>query len=178
MTPEDFDRLFDSFHWTVFRFQCLPYYNVGGAEADRVRAFQAGQPRPLRSVATDPWLARMAATTIQGKQWEKAWVVDDPMTDYQRYQVDSHRESQVCGERVHVVPRAAIGDLGGDFWLFDGGTPGVHAALMRYDSDGRYLGADYADADEVERRGLWRVRRLAIASSIPLNEFLAGLVRA
>ncbi len=39
MTPDDFDRLFNLFHTSVFRLEALPAYKVGGADAERLRAF-------------------------------------------------------------------------------------------------------------------------------------------
>jgi hypothetical protein len=117
VTPEEFDALFDTFHHTVARLEALPAYDVGGQEAVRIQAFREGRPRPLRSVATDPWLARIAVSTITaGKRWTRVRVVDEPLTEYQRYQLTSHQESQAAGERVLIAPRSAVGDVGPDFW--------------------------------------------------------------
>lgn len=172
MTPEDFDALFDSFEHTVVRLETLPEYRVGGAEAERLAAFHAGRPRPLRSVRNDPWLTRIALTTAAGKSWSRVRVVDDPLTPYQRYQLQSHVEAQACGEEVLIARRSLTSNGGPDFWLFDAGRPGARAVVMDYDEQGRWLGAHLVDDPaEVERlaAAVEKVRDVAV----PLNEYLA-----
>jgi hypothetical protein len=175
VTPEEFDALFDAFGRTVARLETLPAYDVGGQEAIRLRAFREARARPLRSVATDPWLARIAVSTVTaGKVWTRVRVVDEPLTDYQRYQLASYRESQAVGERISVAPRS-VGDVGPDFWLFDEGEPDAHVVVMRYAENGEWLGADLVtDADEV-RAYAQRLHSVA-AAALPLNEFLVGVV--
>jgi hypothetical protein len=175
VTPEEFDALFDTFHHTVARLEALPAYDVGGQEAVRIQAFREGRPRPLRSVATDPWLARIAVSTITaGKRWTRVRVIDEPLTEYQRYQLASHQESQAAGERVLIAPRSAVGDVGPDFWLFDEADPDAHAVAMRYDPEGRWLGATLVTGrDEV--RELSERLQAVVARAVPLNEFLAGV---
>jgi hypothetical protein len=175
VTPEEFDALFDSFRHTVARLETLPAYDVGGQEAVRLRAFREGLPRPLRSVSTDPWLARIAISTITaGKRWTRLRVVDDPLTDYQRYQLASYREAQAVGEEVLLVRRSA--DLvGPDFWLFDEGEPDAHAVVMRYNPRGQWLGADLV-TDPNEVHDLADRFHVVAADAVPLNEFLVSVV--
>jgi hypothetical protein len=174
LTAVEFDALFDRFTTSVARLEALPAYAVGGAEGERLRAFHEGHPRPLRSVRTDPWLARIAVSTVMnGKSWTRVRVVDEPMTDYQRYQMQSYRESQAAGEEVRIIPRSSAGDLGPDFWLFDEHTAHRLAVIMHYHPDGR-----------VDRRELVnqpsRVAELAAQlhriedRAKSLNEFLAA----
>lgn len=138
LTAAEFDALFDSFTTSVARLEALPAYEVGGTEGDRLRAFHEGLPRPVRSVRTDPWLARIAVSTVtNGKSWTRVRVVDEPMTDYQRYQLQSHRESQAVGEHVRIAPRSTAGEVGPDFWLFDELTDHPLAVVMHYHPDGR-----------------------------------------
>lgn len=175
MTPEEFDALFDSFRHTVARLETLPAYDVGGQEAVRLRAFRERLPRPLRSVSTDQWLARIAISTVTaGKRWTRVRVVDEPLTDYQRYQLASYRESQAVGENVLLVPRAA-GDVGPDFWLFDENEPDAHAVVMRYSEQGQWLGADLVTGQKEVRALAERLHAVA-AGAVPLNEFLVGVI--
>lgn len=172
MTPEDFDALFDSFTHSAVRYEGLGEYRVGGAEAERLAAFQAGHARPLRSVGTDPWLARIATTTLAGKTWGRIRVVDTPLTDYQRYQLASHVEAQAVGEQVFIARRSDIPGSSDDFWLFDRDTPTAHAVLMSYAADGRWLGAELTtDPTTLARLGGWLDSVRAVA--VTLNEFLA-----
>lgn len=175
MTPEEFDALFDAFRHTVARLETLPAYDVGGQEAVRLHAFRAGFPRPVRSVSTDPWLARIAITTVTaGKRWTRVRVVDDPLTDYERYQLASYRESQAVGEEVLLARRSGA-IAGPDFWLFDENEPDAHAVVMRYSEQGQWLGADLVtDANEV--RELAERLHTVAAGSVPLNEFLVSVV--
>lgn len=176
MTPEEFDALFDTFHHTVARLEALPAYDVGGQEAVRIQAFREGRPRPLRSITTDPWLARIAVSTITaGKRWTRVRVVDEPLTEYQRYQLTSHQEAQAAGERVLIAPRSAVGDVGPDFWLFDEAGPDAHAVVMRYDAEGHWLDAGLV-TDQAEVRELGEHLHAVAARAAPLNEFLAGVV--
>lgn len=176
MTPADFDSLFDTFHSTVFRLEALPAYAVGGDERKRIEAAEQGAPRPERSVRTSRWLARIATTTVAGKAWSRVRVVDDPLTDYQRRQLVSYAESQAVGEQIHLVRRVEVGEVGVDFWLFDGGTSFARAVLMHYHPDGsldrRELVDAQGDLDELEAR-----RRRVEQAAVPLNEFLAGAGR-
>lgn len=172
--PEDFDALFDSFRFTVVRLETLPAYDVGGAEAVRLRAFHDGRPRPARSVRTDPWLARIAATTMHGKSWSRTRVIDEPMTDYQRYQLVSYAESQAVGEQVRIARRSEVDPESGDFWLFDAGTENAHAVLMNYDEAGRWLGPELASDPAAASVLRGRVDSVT-ARAVSLNEFLASV---
>ena len=174
VTSGDFDALFDRFHTSTVRLEARPAYTVGGAEADRIRAWKAGRPRPERTVRTSPWLARIAVSTvIGGKSWRRVRVLDDPLTEYQRYQLDSYVASQATGEQIRVARRAAVGDVDPDVWVFDSDTPDAFAAVMSYDADGRWLGFDVVDdPDEVAAHA---ARVSAVEQhTVPLNEFLAG----
>lgn len=174
MTPEEFDALFDQFHSTAFRWEGLPAYDVGGEEAVYIEAMRSGAPVPERSVRTDPWIARIAITTVAGKDWSRLRVVDDPLTEYERFELAAYTEAQVVGDRTSIVRRADVAP-GLDFWLFDGGRPEAYAVVMRYDDDGHWLGADLTtepgELDELDRR-----RKEATAAAIPLNVFMATTV--
>ncbi len=168
-----FNALFDSFRFTVARLETLPAYAVGGAEARRLEAQREGRARPERSVRTDPWLARIAVSTVVGgKSWRRVRVFDDPPTDYQRQQIESYREAQAVGDEVVIAIRAEVGETGLDVWVFDSGCPDGHAVVMHYRPDGaverRELVTDPARvvgfAAEVER---------VAAHAVTLNEWLA-----
>ena len=173
LTSAEFGTLFDTFQQTVVRLEALPAYAVGGAEELRLQAWRDGRPRPERSVRTDPWLARIALSTITaGKQWSRVRVVDDPLTDYQRYQFASHIEAQAAGEQVRIARRGDVGDVGPDVWLFDADSPNAHAVVMHYTPAGsvdrRELVTDRAAVEHLAAR----IRSVA-ATAVSLNEFLA-----
>jgi hypothetical protein len=171
----EFDTLFDSFSSTVYRLETLPAYDVGGAETARLAAFREHRPRPERSVRTDPWLARIAVTTVTaGKRWARTRIVDDPLTEYQRYQLASYVEAQAVGDEMRVAMRADVDDAGPDFWLFDAATPEAFAVVMRYDEAGHWLGAERVD-DPSDLEQIGSRRATADAVSVPFNEFLTSM---
>ncbi|HEV7827771.1 MAG TPA: hypothetical protein VGP04_02760 [Pseudonocardiaceae bacterium] len=170
MTPDEFNAAFDEFQVSTFRLECLQTYAVGAEDA-RLRAFREGLPRPERSIRTNPWLRRIAATTIEGKSWARVRLVRHPLTEYTRYEVIGFVEAQAAGEQIRIVDLdryPELSDLGPDFWLFDPGEPGEFAIVMHYDPGGAVLG--YERSTEV---GWCREQHdAAMAASISLAEYL------
>jgi hypothetical protein len=176
MTPEEFDACFDRFTTSVIRIETLQRYAVA-EESERISAFLRGEPRPERSVRTSPWLARIATTTVAGKSWRRVHVVQFPLSDYLRYQLAGYVESQACGEQIRLATSASdlVDVLAvGDFWLFDAGTDNPYALDMRYDIEGRWLGADFiTDGDRLRAR--CGAADVIWSAGSPLNHFLAVL---
>lgn len=177
MTGVDFDALFDQFEHSAFRLEAQPAYNVGGQEAVRIAAYRERRPRPERSARTDPWLTRIAVTTAQGKQWRRLRVLDDPLTDYQRYQLLSgtYLEAQACGDETVLLDRVHAGPAADqpDFWLFDGGLPTAQGFLMRYTRDGQFEGL--VPAGVAELRVMQDIADRVASTATPLAEYLAGM---
>lgn len=72
-------------------------------------------------------------------------VVGRPVTDYTRYEFAVYPQNVAAGERIRVVERSSVPGadtawVNDDFWLFDDET----VALVRYDEQGCFLGADRA----------------------------------
>ena len=120
MTPAELGACFDRFTATAFRLETLQDYT---GEEGRLEAFRLGQPLPVRSVRTSPWLARIAVTTVAGKRWQRVRVVEEPLTEYTRYEMASYVESQAAGEEIRIL-RNPPTPMRGDFWLFDHGKIG------------------------------------------------------
>ena len=116
------------------------------------------------------------STLTGGKRWARTRVLDTPLTEYQRYQLTSYGESQAVGDEVRVACRGDVGDVGEDFWLFDADTGNEHAALMHYDDQGHWLGADLVD-DPVVLATLKATRTRVDMRSVPFNEFVAKVGR-
>jgi hypothetical protein len=180
----DLDALFDRHH-TAFRLEQRGSYDVGGAEADRIHAFQHGLPRPERSVRTNPWLARVARTTAAGARWRRLRVVDEPLTEYQRYQLfgGTYVESQTAGDETLVVQRAIAGPwlryaggsaVVGDFWVLDQGEPTELVVALDYTNDGRFAG-NRVVGDPAERAAMLAVATELVLDAAPLAEYLATL---
>ncbi|WP_109505303.1 DUF6879 family protein [Nocardioides speluncae] len=175
MSEDRFDSYFDKFSSDVFRLETLQAYAVA-EEDERLAAFRTGAPRPLRSVRNTPWLARIAVTTAQGKRWQRAHVVEHPLSVYVRYELVGYVESQAAGETIGLAVRdddAALADLAGDFWLFDGDQPAAFALLMHYDSVGTFQGFEHTTEPAVLDRCRAH-RSLALRHAMTLNAYLAG----
>lgn len=171
MTPEEFNAAFDGFHASAFRLECLQTYAVS-AEDERLRAFREGLPRPERSVRTDPWLRRIAASTIAGKSWTRIRLMRHPLTEYMQYGLISLVESQAVGEQVRIADLNAhpeLEQLGPDFWLFDAGETDEFAVVIHYDENGALLGLERSD----DVGWCKEQRDTAMAYSVSLAEYVA-----
>lgn len=171
----EYEALFDRFSQTAFRLETLQRYDVE-QEEEELRLWRSGQPLSENSVRTSDWLARIALTTIvDGKHWRRVHVVDHPLTEYLRFELDGYVESAACGEEIHIADREAdrrLAELDRDFWLFDAETDDAVAALMDYGPQSEFLGAEVTDDPTVLDR--CRAQRdLALEHSVPLNTYLA-----
>jgi hypothetical protein len=175
LSPEEFGALFDRFEVEAFRLETLPVYLVD-EETEQIAAWRAGRPRPERSVRTDPWLRRIALTAAAGKSWRRVHVVRLPLSEYVTWELIGYGENQTAGEQIRIAERtASLAELP-EFWLFDGDASSAYAAEMRYDADGRYLGAELA-TEPARLEELRAARDLAWHAGVPLNEFLAAGAR-
>jgi hypothetical protein len=170
MTPQEFDACFDRFKRTAFRLETLPEYIAPG-ELERIEAFMRGEARPERSVRTAPWLARIALSTVsEGKQWCRVRLLDDPLTEYERYQLQGYAESQAAGEEIRIIPRRDMYvPLTPDFWLLDDAA----IVFLSYDANGRWLGSRLSH-DPGQLALCRQERDTALHRSVPLNEYLAA----
>lgn len=169
----DFSSCFDDFRLTAFRLETLQAYDVP-AEVDRIAAFREHRPMPERSPRTNPFLRRIAETTAAGARWSRVHVLDLPLSEYVRYELETYRESARAGEHIWLAERTASPDLAylqRDFWLFDAGTAYAVAALMDYDQDGRYLDATVTtDRDVIAT--CTTARDIALQHAVPLERYL------
>lgn len=172
-----FDACFDQFAHAAHKLETRRR-TVAPGEAERIRAFQEGAARPVRSVRTEPWLARIAVTTAtMGKSWQRVRILDQPLTPYQQYGMEGLVESQAAGEEVRVVQRVAVPDLATDFWWFDPGWPTEFALLLSYDDGDRFAGFEVTAARDVLEACAADWHR-AFSVSLSLNEYLAHSGRA
>jgi hypothetical protein len=170
----DFASCFDEFQVSAFRLETLRQYAVP-AEDERIAAWREHRPLPERSVRTSPWLRRVAGTTAEGKHWSRVHVVDEPLSEYVRFEMVTYRESARAGEEIRIANRnadPALDALQTDFWLFDAEADHPFAAVMRYDPDGHYVDAEVT-SDGAVIRTCKAARDLAVRHSVPLTAYLA-----
>lgn len=133
----DFAELFRTFEHTAFRLETRPFYTAP-VEAEPFAQFLAGGPVDLDWF--QPWLKTVRAVVEQGKRMERVRIIDDPLTDYQRFEMSMSQHNVAAGEIIHYLHRtaaSAVGlPVGGDWWLFDS----LRLAHMDFAADGHFLG--------------------------------------
>lgn len=171
------DDCFAGFRLNAIRLECLPAY-LGRGEAESIAAWRARRPQPERSVRTDGYLREVAEDVLAGRQRQRVRIVDEPLSDYVRWELERYGESQTVGEEIRVAVRAggsqaAAEDLAGavDGWAFDLGDPDERVVLMYYEPDGSFGSAHLATA--VDARWWRRVLANAWQHSVPLNDYVA-----
>lgn len=168
----DLERAFETFCTDAFRVEVLPAYDVPEEAAD-LEAWRQGRPRPARDETSDPWLARIAQDTADGRRtWRRLRVVSDPLTEYERWELGEYATAQ--GEQVRILGRdSAIGLT--DVWLFDTGTPHACAYLLRYSPGGAWIGAIRLGSTNAVH--LARQAAEAWVRAEPLPQYLAATLR-
>lgn len=167
LTADDFNDLFRYFTRSAVRLETQAVYLVA-EEQESVAEFLAGEPRPVTEFGFyAAWLDKIRAATTAGKRVERVRILDEPPTDYQRWEVWSGQFNQAAGEVIRYLPRSRAVAVGlpveNDWWLFDG----EQLAVMRFDGDGTPLGGEIlTDAGTVAQHQAWW--ELAVEHSQPV----------
>ncbi|MBZ4319084.1 DUF6879 family protein [Streptomyces huiliensis] len=131
--------LFEEFEQEAFRLETLDDYGRSGNTA-AYQAFLSGAPQPTDYNAD--WVAEVRSHTVRGKRVWRVHVLTRPLTAYLRYELGwGYRKNMTGGEEFFILdvtdrpnPLAGVPD----FWLFDAEA----AAVMQYDDQGAFLGAE------------------------------------
>jgi hypothetical protein len=177
VSDDPLDDCFSTYRLSAIRLECLPEY-LGHGEAESFKAWRERRPRPERSVRNNDYLREVAADVLDGRARGRVRIVDEPLSEYVRWELLSYAENAVAGEEIHIAVRQggsekAQRDLAGaaDFWLFDQGEEDERAVLVHYSGDGSFASAHLATA--VDHAWCRRVLGKAYACSVPLSEYLA-----
>jgi hypothetical protein len=135
--------LLASFSATAFRFETRRAYNVPYEQDDFAR-FLRGDNDPPTGAWWTGWLDQIDQLTHhEGKTIGRVRVVDDPPTDYQRWELSLTPWNIHAGEDIRWLPRSVAHDIGlptgYDWWLLD---------------DRQLIVLEFNDADEVATRTL------------------------
>jgi hypothetical protein len=150
----------------VGRLEIRDSYDVT-AERGQLARYLAGEPGPDPD-RKSPWLDELRADTAAGKRWQWVHVVRGPLSPYLRMAFEWGYSANVrAGADVRILDLAEHpwpdGLVDEEFWLLDD-----HAVLiMRYDDQGRYLGAEPAGPGELGRYR--RARDAAWQAAVPLS---------
>lgn len=146
MTNDEFSQLFESFQHSLFRFEQLPEYSTG-VEDEPLQRWRAHEDPPA-DIADTPWQSELRQWRFEGKTMQRVRAMASPMTDYLRMGVEWWYPHNIeAGEETFGLDVAKVEfELPKeDFWLFDDEI----VAIMHYGPDGRFIGADLAEASEV-----------------------------
>jgi hypothetical protein len=164
--PAITDFFVDGFQHTAWRWETRRAYGVA-AESEALQAFLRGEDV---SDPGRPWLVLMRHLALQRKTVGRVRLVDDPLTDYQRFLLSDVTDSVDAGEDIRYLHRDEARRCGlpeFDFWLFDSRTIGV----FQFDGDSS-LGMALSDDPADVLRGC-QIRDAAMHFATPAGEFLA-----
>lgn len=124
----------------AFRLELLQSYSVPSEEA-RIRAWQEGQPPADTRTA---WQEQLIQLTARDLSVRRVHVVDEPLTEYLRWEIAGYQRNARYGEQIRILPRQEAPELPDhDFWLMDDEV----VVLMHYDDEGRLTGRELFTGD-------------------------------
>ncbi|RNL85825.1 DUF6879 family protein [Halostreptopolyspora alba] len=167
----DLDALFTGYRHTAWRLETRTSYGV--AEEDKpYQQWLAGRDPGIEWFR--PWLDMVRGETVKGKRMERVRIIDDPPSDYLRWELWGTPYNLAVGEDIRYLPRdhPVVAELPGhDFWLFDSAT----VAHLAFDGD-RFLGVtlDTDPATVVEHA---QARDAAWHHALTYTEYMGTRIR-
>lgn len=159
-------HLFREFRHTAWRLETRRGYASDRSNPKWAR-WQAGE-----DIAQDPanaWRENVTEQTAAGKRFERVRLVDEPLTDGQRFLLASAPSNIAAGEDIRHLTRAQAEQLrlpDYDFWLFDSKV----LARLAFDEDDTTLGV-YVTEDPAEVLAACQARDAAWHHAVPAQEF-------
>ncbi|MFC8862637.1 DUF6879 family protein [[Kitasatospora] papulosa] len=129
-------HLFADFRHTAFRLETRRGYATD-RRSEKWARWQDGAD--IAAEPDDAWRENVRRQVGQGKRFERVRLVDEPLTDGQRFLLASGHSNVAAGEDIRNLPRAKATQLGlpdHDFWLFDSRL----VARFAFDDDDATLG--------------------------------------
>jgi hypothetical protein len=161
-----FGRLFTSVQRSWFRLEALQVYDVR-YEREEFARFLQGEGVDL---TPGPWQEMIHRHVAAGRHLTRVHVVEEPHTDYIRYELAGYPVNVEAGEDVRIIPvRRGTWPAGvprRDFWLFDDRD----AWPMVYDSAGRFLYTEMEDPATLAQYRRWR--DAALTQSLGLAAYI------
>ena len=171
LTSEAFQDLFRSADRSALRLENRRHTDVAD-ERTQLRAFLAGGLPEVRERDPDSWTEMVTRHVAGGGSFRRVRVVDDPLTDYNRYMIYSGSRNVAAGEDIRYLPRTDANRLDlpdHDFWVLDS----ARMIELRFTDDGRPLGHDLiTDPEIVTRHEQWILRALDVAT--PSADYVAA----
>jgi hypothetical protein len=141
-------------------------------EQREFRAFLAGERPEERQTRLPSWWTDMiGAHKAAGHVFRRVRVMDDPLTDYNRFMIWGARQNVAAGEDIRFLAMADANKLDlpdHDFWVYDS----ARMVELRFTDDGRIVGYDLlTDLDTVARHEEWINR--AFEAATPYVDYVA-----
>ena len=165
----EFNQLFLDFRYTCYRLETLQRYDVS-YEREGYDRFLAGETQG-ESPALTNWIDGTIKAVAAGKQMRRVHVVEEPLSDYLRYEFGwAYEHTVTAGEDVRLIP-VETGHWPEeiphyDYWLFDSKI----LVAMYYEDDGAFSAAEVIDEPEkIVQANYWR--DMAVALSVPFRSY-------
>lgn len=153
VTGDAFLQLFRDFQTTAFRLEVRTSYGIP-EEDEPYRRFLAGEDPGLDWF--EPWLNLMREETSKGKRVERVRVIDEPPSDYLRFELWGTPHNLAAGEDIRYIERDLAVNFGlprYDFWLFDSRA----VAILRFGENDRFLGVTLSEhPGDIQCHTQWR----------------------
>lgn len=167
----EFEQLFADVQQSWFRLETLQNYDMH-SDRDAIPTFLRGES--VRELPAS-YFTITEQHVAAGRTLSRVHVVEEPHTDYMRYELAQYAQNVAAGEEVRIasvargewpskLPRAH------DYWLFDDRD----LWLMEYDDEHRLLAVELTnDPAALAQHRSWRDAALAV--SIPYADYTARL---
>ena len=116
---EELTDLINSFQREALHLEMRDSYGTA-VEIPHLAKWEAGEPDDTEWL--QPWFDRIRTAVEAGKDFRRARIISEPVSDYQKWVLkDSHLFVE-AGEDIRWIPRSRVSVValpGNDFWLFD-----------------------------------------------------------
>ncbi|MFC8495046.1 DUF6879 family protein [Streptomyces sp. NPDC057235] len=160
-------HLFRDFRHTAWRLETRRGYATDRNSLKWTR-WKAGAD--IAAEPLDAWRENVARAVAEGRRFERVRIVDEPLTEGQRFLLASGLGNVAAGEDIRNLPRTEAERLNlpdFDFWLFDSRT----LARFVFDEDDTTLGVILSE-DPAEIAAACQARDAAWHHAIPTREYV------
>ncbi|PKW19033.1 DUF6879 family protein [Saccharopolyspora spinosa] len=164
---DQFGERFTNYQWSAWRFECQPTYSIP-REQDNLDRWRSAAPVPEGHNAA--WHDRVRSFVSAGKTIGRVRTVRQPLTEYQRYQLDWAVPGNIeAGEDIRILDLTSLDlDLPShDFWIFDE----LLVVDLNFNPDGTLLNRDQRENPDLTQYLKWR--DTALAHAVTLSEWNA-----
>lgn len=169
VSGEDFNDLFQQYRYTAWRLETRTFYGVLH-ENEPFQRWLSGDDSDIAWFK--PWLRMMRAELATGKRMERVRLIDDPPSDYLRWELWGTPYNLGVGEDIRYLPRThpIVAELPDeDFWVFDSST----VARLEFDEQGNVLGA-VLSKDPAQVVAALQTRDAAWHHALTFTEYMAA----